>query len=363
MKKILLTSALVLLCLFANAQSLQVKDLANSVGSWEGNLTYLDYTSGKPFTMLANIKISLTADKKGYIMAYEYPKEPHANAKDTTAIVGSLFGNDKIIEFKRDSADGFTLVTEVDGEDGNENKKAILRHQYLFLKNTFTITKSVKFQGTDKWIKRNEYLLTRAEIKPEISFLNDCKDIYHLSLIIYTPDGKIQTRVSDLAPDQIKTYSLPVATEIFIADGKQEAFAMKGNDIKATGVTPYLVLKESDAKRVIKTGTIAQKPAKMYRIAKIKVDGNQLEKYKSALQEQMDAAIKLEPGVLSYTAVSDKKDPSVITIFEVYASPEAYQAHTSAPHFKKYKETVKDIVLSLELIDTELVVRAEKADY
>ena len=31
--------------------------------------------------------------------------------------------------------------------------------------------------------------------------------------------------------------------------------------------------------------------------------------------------------------------------------------------FKKYKETVKDMVLSLELIDTELVVRSEKVDY
>ena len=131
MKKVLLTSALVLLSLFANAQSIQVKDIAGSVGSWKGNLTYLDYSSGKPFTMLANIKISLTADSRGYIMAYEYPKEPHANSKDTTAIVGSLFGNDKIVEFKRDSAEGFTLVTEVDGEDGNDNKKAVLRHTYL----------------------------------------------------------------------------------------------------------------------------------------------------------------------------------------------------------------------------------------
>jgi hypothetical protein len=34
---------------------------------------------------------------------------------------------------------------------------------------------------------------------------------------------------------------------------------MKGNDIKATGVKPFLVLKESDAKRVIKTSFIAQK--------------------------------------------------------------------------------------------------------
>ena len=43
-----------------SAQSFQIKDLATSVGNWEGNLTYLDYSSGKPFTMLANIKISLT---------------------------------------------------------------------------------------------------------------------------------------------------------------------------------------------------------------------------------------------------------------------------------------------------------------
>jgi hypothetical protein len=59
-----------------NAQSLQVKDLSNSVGSWEGKLTYLDYSTGKPYTMSANINISLTENKNGYIMSYEYPKEP-----------------------------------------------------------------------------------------------------------------------------------------------------------------------------------------------------------------------------------------------------------------------------------------------
>ncbi|MEN9957810.1 MAG: hypothetical protein RLZZ474_54 [Bacteroidota bacterium] len=93
----------------------------------------------------------------------------------------------------------------------------------------------------------------------DISFANDSKEVFHLSLIIYTPDGKIQTRVSDLAPDQIKSYSLPVHTEIFIANGKQEAFAMRGNDIKATGVKPYWVVNESDARKVIKTSTITDK--------------------------------------------------------------------------------------------------------
>ena len=107
----------------------------------------------------------------------------------------------------------------------------------------------------------------------------------------------------------------------------------------------------------------AQNANKMYRIAKIKVDEKQLVPYTAALKEQMNAAISVEPGVLSYTAVADKKDPTWITILEVYASTEAYQSHIQTSHFKKYKETVKDMVLSLELIDTELVVSAKQPNY
>jgi len=106
-----------------------------------------------------------------------------------------------------------------------------------------------------------------------------------------------------------------------------------------------------------------QDSKRIYRIAKIKVDPNQLVKYKSALREQMNAAIKLEPGVLSYTALADKKDANSITILEVYASVEAYQSHILTAHFKKYKETVKDMVLSLELIDTDLILSAKKQNF
>ncbi len=81
-----------------------------------------------------------------------------------------------------------------------------------------------------------------------INFINDNKETFHLSLIIYTPDGKVQTRVSNLYTNQIKSYAFPVNTEIFIADNKQEAFAMKGNDIKSSGVKPFIVLTNSDDK-------------------------------------------------------------------------------------------------------------------
>ena len=96
-------------------------------------------------------------------MGYEYPKEPQANSRDTTYIMNNLFGKDKIVEFKKSTDGGFTLVTEIAGEDGNDNKKAILRHTYILKPNTFSIIKDVKFEGTDKWIKRNEYLLNRGE--------------------------------------------------------------------------------------------------------------------------------------------------------------------------------------------------------
>lgn len=161
MQKILSLAVFMIVSLFVNAQKVTVQDLKNSVGSWDGSLTYLDYSSGKPFTMQANITVSLTPNQKGYIMAFEYPKEPQANSIDTTFVSGQFFGKEKIVELKNNGNRGYTFVTEIDGEDGNDHKKAILRHTYTLLANTFAIKKEVKFKGTNVWVKRNEYLLNK----------------------------------------------------------------------------------------------------------------------------------------------------------------------------------------------------------
>jgi len=105
---------------------------------------------------------------------------------------------------------------------------------------------------------------------------------------------------------------------------------------------------------------MAQEKNQMVRLAKIKVDPSQLEKYNAALKEQMTTAIRVEPGVLTYYAVADKSDPSNITILEIYADTAAYKSHIETPHFKKYKETVKDMVKSLELVDVNLIGSAKK---
>lgn len=111
---------------------------------------------------------------------------------------------------------------------------------------------------------------------------------------------------------------------------------------------------------LLNTKVMAQEKNQMVRLAKIKVDRLQLEKYNAALKEQMTTAVRIEPGVLSYYAVADKSDPSNITILEIYADTAAYNSHIATPHFKKYKETVKDMVTSLELVDVTLVGVAKK---
>ncbi len=108
---------------------------------------------------------------------------------------------------------------------------------------------------------------------------------------------------------------------------------------------------------------MAQEKIQMVRLAKIKVDPLQLDKYNSALKEQMTTAIRLEPGVLTYYAVADKSAPSHITILEIYADTAAYQSHITTTHFKKYKETVKDMVKSLELVEVNLIASAKKPDF
>jgi quinol monooxygenase YgiN len=98
----------------------------------------------------------------------------------------------------------------------------------------------------------------------------------------------------------------------------------------------------------------------MIRLAKIEVDPTQLKAYNTALLEQMHTAVRLEPAVLTYYAVADKKDPSRITILEIYADTTAYQKHIATPHFKKYKATVEHMVKKLELVDVNLIGSAKQ---
>lgn len=107
--------------------------------------------------------------------------------------------------------------------------------------------------------------------------------------------------------------------------------------------------------------SIAQMESKqMVRLAKLVIDSTQLEAYNALLKEEIEASVRLEPGVLTLYAVSEKEHPNHITILEIYADKEAYKSHVLTPHFLKYKNGSKDMVKSLELVETVPLVPGMK---
>ena len=104
-----------------------------------------------------------------------------------------------------------------------------------------------------------------------------------------------------------------------------------------------------------------EKSPQHIQIAEIAVDPAQLVNYKAAVAEQIEAAVRLEPGVLALYCVSNKDVPNQITVFEIYRDREAYLAHLKAPHFLKYKATVETMVKSLKLILVDPVMLGSQA--
>lgn len=103
---------------------------------------------------------------------------------------------------------------------------------------------------------------------------------------------------------------------------------------------------------ILSERTYGQEKRQMVRLAKIVVDPSQLEEYKAILKEEAGESVKLEPGVLTLYAVSEKENPTHFTILEIYADSAAYRSHLQTPHFLKYKNGTKDMVKSLELVET-----------
>jgi quinol monooxygenase YgiN len=105
-----------------------------------------------------------------------------------------------------------------------------------------------------------------------------------------------------------------------------------------------------------------ERPQQYVQIAEIEVDPAQLDSYRAAATEQIEAAVRLEPGVLVLYSVSRKDDPAHVTVFEIYQDRQSYLAHLQTPHLLKYKASVENLVKSLKLILVDPVVLGAKAN-
>lgn len=112
------------------------------------------------------------------------------------------------------------------------------------------------------------------------------------------------------------------------------------------------------ALRIIKQEVAKPIPAEnnLVRLSKITVDPAQLDAYNTFLKEEIEASIRLEPGVLTLYATAEKEAPHKVTILEIYADRSAYESHLQTPHFQKYKQGTLSMVKELELVDVKPLI-------
>lgn len=136
-----------------------IKSFTMVNGKWEGTLTYMDYSTGKPYEMPANAELSRIDSTGKFILHNIYPNEPGANSLDTITLSndGKYIDDEPVISLNEENNGNVTVITEKQGKDGNENKNAIIRVIYTFGKNEFIRKKEVKFTGETAWITRHEY--------------------------------------------------------------------------------------------------------------------------------------------------------------------------------------------------------------
>jgi len=141
------------------SNKIELEDIDKLIGEWNGTLTYLDYSSKKPYSMPCDLTVREKRNNRKLKLKYVYPKEPKANSrgkikisKDRTVL------NKKRIKSRRiDSNGNVEILVEYLGKDGNESKKALIRNIYLIGNETLIIRKEIKFEDSEEWIMRNEF--------------------------------------------------------------------------------------------------------------------------------------------------------------------------------------------------------------
>lgn len=53
-------------------------------------------------------------------------------------------------------------------------------------------------------------------------------------------------------------------------------------------------------------------------------------------------SVQNEPGCLRFDVIQDESDPNKIYLYEVYRDLAAFEAHSQAPHYLKWRDAVKD---------------------
>ena len=77
-------------------------------------------------------------------------------------------------------------------------------------------------------------------------------------------------------------------------------------------------------------------------IVTIQMKPEHREAFMEAMLDDARGSVGNEPGCFRFDVVQDGEDPNRIHLYEVYLDEAAIEAHRQAPHYLKWRETVKD---------------------
>ena len=74
----------------------------------------------------------------------------------------------------------------------------------------------------------------------------------------------------------------------------------------------------------------------------IQIKPEHREEFMESMLDDARGSVENEPGCLRFDVVQSQEDPNRLLLYEVYRDEAAIEAHRQAPHYLKWRETVKD---------------------
>jgi quinol monooxygenase YgiN len=87
--------------------------------------------------------------------------------------------------------------------------------------------------------------------------------------------------------------------------------------------------------------------SKLVIVATIKTVSGKRDEYLKHLKAHAQRCLTTEPGTLKFEILVPKEEADTLMLYEVYASPEAFQAHWTGPSLLQIKQDAAGLQVSL----------------
>jgi quinol monooxygenase YgiN len=95
--------------------------------------------------------------------------------------------------------------------------------------------------------------------------------------------------------------------------------------------------------------------AKLAIIATIRTVPSKRDEYLKHLKDHAERCLSTEPGTLKFDILVPKEEPDTLMLYEVYASPEAFQTHWTGPSIQQVRQDTAGLQVSLTGVRCDLI--------